>query len=525
MLFTNFIATKHDEPMKKQYLFRSLVTILILISTSSFAQIVITSGDMPSQGDTARVSTAAYMETQIVDPAITGFDYSWDYSGLQPTAQSVLSFVNPIQTNFLYYLTFGPTVANLAMPVEGLEFVDLQVTDAYEFYRNTTGEYVRAGYAATIMGIPLPLKYDVPERIYKFPLSVNSTPDSSISTFEIQYPLVAYFYQYKKRVNSVDGSGILVTPYGSFNTLRVKSVIYERDSLYLDSLQTGIPIIRNITEYRWLSPDFPVPLLTITQEGLSYSVQYIDSVRNIIPLIVSLGNDITICEGDEVTLTAQVEGGNPPYTYIWSNLSTTESITISPDETTTYTVMVCDTFGVCASASQIVNVIALEPFELGNDTTLCAELTLNFLIDNNYDQITWYVNNEEVETGIGFSVDSAGIGLNSAIVKVIYQKDGCEKSDELTVTFQLCGGFPEFERGQLTITPNPAAESIAIQASWNLTKPIVSISTLNGPQVIMNSVNISGKRLMLDISNLKPGLYFITVQDTNKMTTGKFIKL
>ncbi len=511
--------------MKKQYLYRSLVTMLILISTSSFAQIVITSDNMPSQGDTARVSTSAYMETQLVDPALTGFDYLWDYSELQPTAQSVLGFVNPIQTNFLYYLTFGPTVANLALPIEGLDFVDLQVTDAYEFYRNTTGEYVRAGYAATIMGLPLPLKYNVPERLYKFPLSVNSTSDSSISTFEIEYPPVAYFYQYKKRVNSVDGSGTLVTPYGSFNTLRVKSVIYERDSLYLDSLQTGLPIIRNITEYRWLNPDFPVPLLTITQEGLSYSVQYIDSVRNIIPLIVSLGNDLTICEGEEVTLTAQVEGGNPPYTYIWSNLSTTQSITVSPEETTTYTVMVCDNFGVCASAYVDVNVIALEPIELGNDTTLCAEIILNLLIDNSYDQITWYVDNEEMGTGLSFSIDSAGIGLNSAIVKVIYQKDGCTKSDELTVTFQLCGGFQEIERGQLTIAPNPATEGIAVKASWNLIKPVVSISTLNGPQVILNNVAISGRRLMLDISNLKPGLYFITVQDINRMTTGKFMKL
>ncbi len=510
--------------MKKLNLHICLNAILILFSSSSIAQIIITSDNMPSQGDTIRVSTSAYLETQIADPAMTGYDYLWDYSQLYPTAQSVLSFINPLQTNFFYYLTFGPTVANLAVPIEGLDFVDLQVTDAFEFYKNNTSDYVRAGFAATIMGIPLPLKYDVPERIYKFPLSINSTPDSSISTFEIQYPPVAYFYQYKKRVNTVDGSGTLVTPYGSFSTLRVKSVIYERDSLYLDSLQTGIPIIRNITEYRWLSPDFPVPLLTITQEGLSYSVQYIDSVRNIIPLVVNLGSDLTTCIGDSVTLTAQVEGGNPPYSYMWSNQSTTQSITVAPDVSTIYTVLVCDNSGICVSASQEVNVIAVEPIELGNDTILCAEHNLNFLINNGYDLITWYVNNVEEGTGISFSIDSAGIGLNTAIVKVIYQNSGCTLSDELTVTFEICGGFPEYESAYMSISPNPATESIAVQTSWNLIKPVVSINSMKGPQVLMNDVNINGSRLTLDTSNLAPGLYFITVRDANKVTTGKFIK-
>ncbi len=50
-------------------------------------------------------------------------------------------------------------------------------------------------------------------------------------------------------------------------------------------------------------------------------------------ITASAGSDISICDGESTTLTAS--GGT---TYLWSNGETTASITVSPTETTTYTV-------------------------------------------------------------------------------------------------------------------------------------------------------------------------------------------
>jgi hypothetical protein len=54
-----------------------------------------------------------------------------------------------------------------------------------------------------------------------------------------------------------------------------------------------------------------------------------------------------------ITLTAQ-PSGTAPYSYSWSNGVTTQSITVSPSATTTYTVTVNDANGCIGTASKEV---------------------------------------------------------------------------------------------------------------------------------------------------------------------------
>ena len=61
--------------------------------------------------------------------------------------------------------------------------------------------------------------------------------------------------------------------------------------------------------------------------------------------LVSVSNDtVLICPG-AVTLSITVTGGIPGYNYTWDSGQTTQSITINPNVTTTYTVIVSDTCG------------------------------------------------------------------------------------------------------------------------------------------------------------------------------------
>ena len=80
-------------------------------------------------------------------------------------------------------------------------------------------------------------------------------------------------------------AGTITTPYGTFNALRVKSLITVTDSLHLDTIMTfPINITRNITEYKWLAKGLGYPLLTITETstgGLPATKTYVymDSLR------------------------------------------------------------------------------------------------------------------------------------------------------------------------------------------------------------------------------------------------------
>jgi hypothetical protein len=98
--------------------------------------------------------------------------------------------------------------------------------------------------------------------------------------FEISVPDMGYLLSSKFRKNTVDAWGTLSTPFGTFQTLRVKTEIEEYDSLYSDSLGFGIPVTRNYKEYKWWANGFPEPMLLITEEGMIVNASYIDSVRS-----------------------------------------------------------------------------------------------------------------------------------------------------------------------------------------------------------------------------------------------------
>ncbi|MBK6482326.1 MAG: gliding motility-associated C-terminal domain-containing protein [Chitinophagaceae bacterium] len=93
-----------------------------------------------------------------------------------------------------------------------------------------------------------------------------------------------------------------------------------------------------------------------TQGFINAAYIFLDAVSIIpistVPLAVDVP-DFNICQGQSVVVTAQVTGGLEPYTYTWNpNItSTTNPITLSPTQTSVYTVVVTDCNGDTASAS------------------------------------------------------------------------------------------------------------------------------------------------------------------------------
>ncbi|MCD4728995.1 MAG: T9SS type A sorting domain-containing protein [Bacteroidales bacterium] len=257
-----------------------IVSILfLLIHVILFSQITIDQTDMPQAGDTIRLSSA--IDFGNLNYEETGSNFVWDFSELTFFSQSVDTFVSVQQTPWVYQLVFFLS-ANLASP--GQDFDQLpgfQVTDYFNYFKNSSSEYKSVGFGVTLNSIPIPNKFDDPDIIYRFPLSTGDV-DSSLSNYALDIPGLGYYGGWKKRVNYVDGWGDLTTPYGTFETIRIKSDIIQYDSLYIDSLGFGFPVLRNFTEYKWLAKDFGLPLCTVTDDGLLPMIEYIDSVRALI---------------------------------------------------------------------------------------------------------------------------------------------------------------------------------------------------------------------------------------------------
>ncbi|MBL7905347.1 MAG: T9SS type A sorting domain-containing protein [Bacteroidales bacterium] len=500
----------------------SLVSFLILISLGVSSQITISRDDMPNVGDTIRLSNA--LITNVFDPSQTGADYTWDYSSLVPQTQVVEGYVSTQSTPFLYQIIFNQNVANLASPIIDIPFLpDFPITDAYIFYKESNASYTRAGYAATIAGVPVPMKFDVAESLYTFPLTVNSPSDSSTSVFSFQFPGVGYFSIERKRVNSVDGWGSLTTPFGTFPTLRVKSLVYEYDSIYIDSVQVGVPISRLYTEYKWLANGKGIPVLTITQEGPLVSAQYIDSVRNLTPMSVTLGEDQTICKGSAVTLTAEVSGGTAPYTYLWNTLDTTSFIEVQPDETTTYSVLVTDQLNNTTFGSVTVNVKDFTAITLGPDTLLCAGFSIVFDAGVLPDEVHWFVNGTETGSNPQFELDSTGIGLNNALVRLEYSIEGCQGSDEVVVGFQLCGGIADNDFLPLTVSPNPVGRELNIRNSGFTEKASIQLCSSGGNTIQIKAMKANEFDLQIDVSKMAPGIYLLMITENEKKGVAKIV--
>ena len=147
--------------------------------------------------------------------------------------------------------------------------------------------------------------------------------DSCKYKFQLNIPSIGYLRRRARRVNEVDGWGTLITPFGTFNTLRVKSTTYATDTIYITSLSFGTQIVQQPTvEYKWIGTNSGIPYLTINASADSIpvvtSVSYRDSLRQTISIgvkpLASNFSDLAIypnpMNAQSVITFTQEQGGN-----------------------------------------------------------------------------------------------------------------------------------------------------------------------------------------------------------------------
>jgi hypothetical protein len=319
------------------------ILVLLLVVTGMViggnAQITVTKNDMPQPGDTLRVSMTNVVP---VDYTQTAFDTTWDFSMLTPVTQRMESYIGMGSVPPEYWYVFIPSiVANLATPTNtNLQIPGFPVSDSYTFFNNTNTGFSDVGSAYKVAGLPLPMKYDVPD--LNFPLSPGMTWNSA-SQSTVSMPSLAYLHVSRTRSSIADGWGSLVTPFGTFNTIRVKTLLIQDDSVHLDSLGVGIPLYRNITQYKWLANGEGIPVLQVNVELGMVSAVYRDIYRQgVYPFAADLGPDTAVLKYQSVTLSPVITNGVPPYRYIWSNFDTTPAVTLTIDTTIQVGVIVFD---------------------------------------------------------------------------------------------------------------------------------------------------------------------------------------
>ena len=262
------------------------LVVFFLLSNQLYPQISIDKTDMPVPNDTFRVSLTTITSN---DPSLTGEDYIWDFSSLIFKSQTVDTFVSVSKTSFLYQLAFNNSFLDAAHQATVASFTGastnlgtIQLKNSCSFYKNTNTSFAKVGIGSEISGVPASAIYNAPELLYSFPL-LYGNQDSSISKWSVSVPMLGYLGETINRKNFVDGWGTLKTPFGTFDVMRMKSIVVYNDSVYSDSLLKGgmaLPV-RIQTEYKWIGKGHGIPLLQIVKSGITTTVTYQDSIRKL----------------------------------------------------------------------------------------------------------------------------------------------------------------------------------------------------------------------------------------------------
>jgi hypothetical protein len=271
--------------MTKQLLFLFLFVSIKI----SYAQITITNADMPNAGDSIVLSTAN--NNSVTFPILADSNTAWDYSTLIPTLQMYDKYDSPTTFTSPFNLLFNSLNTSYGRDNYDLTSISIpivQLTDAYDFFKESTSSLKQIGAGFTVNSAPLPFYYTSPDIVYNFPVNYMDT-DSCDYKYGLPIPILGYYGQKGHRVNQINGWGNLITPFGTFQSLLVTSKIDAVDTIYIDTLSFGTNITRPTRyEFKWLANGMKAPVLQInaTLNGSTLSatnIQYIDSLRSNVP--------------------------------------------------------------------------------------------------------------------------------------------------------------------------------------------------------------------------------------------------
>ncbi len=254
------------------------------------AQITIDQNDFANSGDTLRMSQAVW--NPLLNYGATDTNYTWDFSSLQWQSQYIDGYLNPMNTGTFYAITFNnlsvnPYRSNIAKLADNalttLPILSSIFTEGYNFFYKSSSMYRQRGLGMKVSGFTTPVPMAHSDTLYHFPMNYGNQ-DASWSDYKVNVPNLGTYVHKQHRTNEVDGWGTLITPFGTFDVLRVRTEIRGSDSLYVDTLNAGIKIDNDIQrEYKWFAKDQKVPLLQInTQAGIFGQFQGFEFVTKIV---------------------------------------------------------------------------------------------------------------------------------------------------------------------------------------------------------------------------------------------------
>jgi hypothetical protein len=240
-------------------------------------------------------------------------------------------------------------------------------------------------------------------------------------------------------------------------------------------------------------------------------------VVNETPSILIYSNKPAICAGQSANLSAM--GAT---TYTWSNNATTGMITVSPNATTTYTVLGSNAFNCVGTAVQQIIVNQNPTITVSSNATNPAQICKGeavTLTGNGAVTYSW------AASSLFIVSPQAIINPMTTTTYTVYgaNSNGCTGMTTIEQVVAECTGINEATSGisGVSIFPNPTTGIFIVELNNNAAKT-VQVSDLTGRVVMTGSSNTD--KVNVNISSLANGIYYVKIQSNNAVETIKVVK-
>jgi surface protein len=233
-----------------------------------------------------------------------------------------------------------------------------------------------------------------------------------------------------------------------------------------------------------------------------------------------------ICTASGVYLDTLVNG-------IGCDSFLTLNLTIIKSTTNTITETACDSFyfnGHNLTSSGVYKDTFINA--AGCDSIITLNLTINSVSNNNVTQngTTLTASNSAATyqwiecnpyTIIVGAINQSYTATSNGDYAVILTENACTDTSVCVPITNV--GIKDLATNHFTITPNPAANQIAISANQSFTNASITIYSITG-QTIFTVKKINSKEQIIDISKFANGVYYVEMKQLTSKEIAKFIK-
>ncbi len=281
-----------------------------------------------------------------------------------------------------------------------------------------------------------------------------------------------------------------------------------------DKVKYTIDLITNSTSgiFDNLVPGTYMPAVTNDFDTLFASTILLENPE---ALLVNLGHDTTICEGNSITLSAPFS-----WWYEWSN-GTSGDRQIIVSEAGNYSVTVSNQAGCSNSDTIQVNVQELPIVNLGEDQSLGNSQNLTLDAGNGFASYLW---------STGASNQTLNIAGNNILKDTLFwvkvtDAVGCLGGDTIQIFDIIEDAIQDIASDKAMIVyPNPAYGKLMIKCEEGQKLNQIMLFDDLGKLIKLIDVSDFQNNYVLDISELPHGKYLLTVNSSGKNYTKLLIK-